>query len=187
MAAVGVRFSCIVAMDLKRGIGKNNDLPWKIRGDMKFFTEKTSEVKTEGKQNAVIMGRKVWESIPEKFRPLKGRLNIVLSRTLSEPPQGAQLCRSFEQALTILSTDPYTEKIENVFVCGGSALYKDAIAHSACTRIYITYIDQEFDCDVFFPEFDQNTYHLVEDPDVPSVQHEEKGIKYKFCVYDRCQ
>ena len=62
------------------GIGNKGDLPWKLPADMAFFRETTSAAQ-QGKSNAVIMGRKTWASIPEKFRPLKGRLNIVLSGT----------------------------------------------------------------------------------------------------------
>ena len=70
--------SLIYASTLTGGIGNKGELPWKLPADMAFFREITS-VAQQGKSNAVIMGRKTWASIPEKFRPLKGRLNIVLS------------------------------------------------------------------------------------------------------------
>jgi dihydrofolate reductase len=73
-------FHLVVAYELSRGIGLNGDMPWKLPEDMAYFKSLTSSVKTVGKQNAVIMGRATWDSIPAKFRPLKGRLNIVLSR-----------------------------------------------------------------------------------------------------------
>src|SRR5689334_4792565 len=74
-------FSIIVAVDEQFGIGRNKLLPWNIPGDMKHFKEITTR-SSEGKQNFVIMGRKTWDSIPEKFRPLPGRVNCVLSRDL---------------------------------------------------------------------------------------------------------
>ena len=74
-------FSLVVAATQKGGIGLKNDLPWpKLKGDMSFFRDLTSTCDDENKMNAVILGRKTWESIPTKFRPLPGRINIVLSR-----------------------------------------------------------------------------------------------------------
>jgi dihydrofolate reductase/thymidylate synthase len=73
-------FECIVACDANRGIGLEGSVPWRLRGDMAYFKRKTSAVEKEGNVNAVIMGRKTWESIPAKFRPLPGRLNIILTR-----------------------------------------------------------------------------------------------------------
>jgi len=69
----------VVAATESFGIGINGGLPWRIKRDMKFFRDKTSETTDPNKRNAVIMGRKSWESIPPKFKPLTGRLNIVIS------------------------------------------------------------------------------------------------------------
>ena len=74
-------FQMVVAHETsRRGIGLNGDMPWKLPKDMAYFKSLTSSVKVSGKQNAVVMGRTTWESIPAKFRPLKGRMNIVISR-----------------------------------------------------------------------------------------------------------
>jgi dihydrofolate reductase/thymidylate synthase len=70
----------VVAATRKLGIGKGGTMPWKLPGDMAYFKELTSKTADAGKQNAVIMGRKTWESIPVKFRPLPGRINVVLTR-----------------------------------------------------------------------------------------------------------
>ena len=74
-----IKFSLVVAMDEERGIGKQGTLAWRLPADLKHFKEITTEVKDMKKQNAVIMGRKTWESLPEKFRPLPQRLNIVVT------------------------------------------------------------------------------------------------------------
>ena len=76
-----MKFNLIVAACGKSlGIGLNGELPWKLKSEMKYFAEKTSKTKDIDKINAVIMGRKTWESIPLKFRPLKNRFNVILSR-----------------------------------------------------------------------------------------------------------
>ena len=76
-----MKFNLIVAACGKSlGIGLNGELPWKLKSEMKYFAETTSKTKDIDKINAVIMGRKTWESIPLKFRPLKNRFNVILSR-----------------------------------------------------------------------------------------------------------
>jgi dihydrofolate reductase len=72
-------FSIIVAATQSRGIGYNGSLPWRISGDMAYFKKVTTETMDKSKRNSVIMGKKTWLSIPEKFRPLSNRLNIVIS------------------------------------------------------------------------------------------------------------
>lgn len=179
------KFSCVVAVADNGGIGKENRLPWHLKGDMKFFSHLTSTVATEGKQNAVIMGRNTWESIPKKYRPLPRRLNIVLSRKMSEPPEGAVLCSSLQDALDRLRSAPYTDTVEKVFVIGGATVYEEAMLHHQCYRLYITHIYKDFECDVKFPEFDKRIYKETRDIDVSSEMQEEKGIPYEFKVYQK--
>jgi len=77
-------FKIVVAHDLNRGIGKNNGLPWHIKEDMRYFKKLSTETSNKKKKNVVIMGRKTYESIPEKFRPLEDRINIILSKTMKD-------------------------------------------------------------------------------------------------------
>ena len=76
-------FQLVVAAAKNMGIGKEGGLPWSLPGDMAYFKYLTSRTRDAAKQNAVIMGRRTWESIPAKFRPLKGRINVVLTRLAS--------------------------------------------------------------------------------------------------------
>lgn len=79
-----IRMNMIVAVDSKFGIGKNNDIPWHLPNEYKHFIDQTTKTKDKKLVNAVIMGRKCWESIPKKYRPLNKRINVILSRTINE-------------------------------------------------------------------------------------------------------
>ena len=92
-----MHLNLIVAACEGLGIGLNGSLPWKLKGEMKYFARMTKTTRDPDKTNAVVMGRKTWESIPEKFRPLSGRLNVVISRRPDYPlPSGVLLCKSLE-------------------------------------------------------------------------------------------
>ncbi|HNB24805.1 MAG TPA: dihydrofolate reductase, partial [Candidatus Melainabacteria bacterium] len=117
------KIEIVVAADLDNGIGKDNSLPWRIPGDMKFFQSLTTG-RTGDSKNAIIVGRKTWESIPEKRRPLKDRLNIILTRkTELDAPEGVLVCSSLESALEKLKNIPH----ERCFVIGGAQIYKEAL------------------------------------------------------------
>ncbi|XP_017514816.1 dihydrofolate reductase isoform X3 [Manis javanica] len=141
----------------------------------------------EGKQNLVIMGRKTWFSLPEKNRPLKNRINIVLSRELKEPPQGADfLAESLDDALKLIEEPELTNKVDMVWIIGGSSVYKEAMNKPGHVRLFVTRIMQDFESDTYFPEIDLEKYKLLpEYPGVLSDVQEEKGIKYKFEVYEK--
>ncbi|XP_065061279.1 dihydrofolate reductase-like, partial [Rhopilema esculentum] len=148
------------AMDAKRGIGKNNSLPWRLKNEMAYFTRITSSVKDAGKKNAVILGRKTWESIPKKYRPLPNRLNVVLSKTLcsKDVPDGVIVEKTLDSALQQISN---RIDVEEVFVVGGSSVYEEAIKSPQCDRIYLTHVQGDYGCDIFFPQFDEEVYKKV--------------------------
>lgn len=180
--------NCIVAVSQNMGIGKNGDLPWPLlRNEFKYFQRMTTTSSVEGKQNLVIMGRKTWFSIPEKNRPLKDRINIVLSRELKEPPQGAHfLAKSLDDALKLIEQPELASKVDMVWIVGGSSVYQEAMNQPGHLRLFVTRIMQEFESDTFFPEIDLEKYKLLpEYPGVLSEIQEEKGIKYKFEVYEK--
>lgn len=158
--------SLIAAVAKNRAIGKDNQLLWHLPEDMRHFRETT-----RGK--AVIMGRKTWESLPEAFRPLPGRHNIVVSRNAAYAAPGATLVTSLEEAIRLLGDD------EESFVIGGEQLYRQAMPFAQ--RLYLTEIDQDFDADAFFPDFSP----LDWEEQSRETQTSASGLKYSFVRYQR--
>ncbi|KAG8520165.1 Dihydrofolate reductase, partial [Galemys pyrenaicus] len=108
---MGHPLNCIIAVSQNMGICKNGDLPWSpLRKEFNYFRRMTTTSSVKGKQNLVIMDRKIWFSIPEKNRPLKDRINLVLSRELKEPPAGAHfLVKSLDDALKLIEQPELTK------------------------------------------------------------------------------
>lgn len=180
------KLNLVVAICNNNGIGVNGSLPWKLRKDMEFFKKITSKTEDPEKQNAVIMGRKTWFSIPEKFRPLKGRVNIVLSRELKELPEGVHLARSLPEALNWVNREENGKRIENVHIIGGSSVYKEAMTGLYPCKIYLTRVLADYTCDTFLPEINDNTFQKIKNPpDVPDEIQEENGVKFHFQVYEK--
>ncbi len=135
-----VPFSIIVAIDEENGIGRHGELAWRIPGELKHFRELT----IGGGKNAVIMGEATWSSLPEKFRPLPQRENIVLSLSKTSY-DGAKTAGSFDEAFNIAAG------VEKVFIIGGASIYKQAIALPNCQELLITRVKDGHNCDVLFP------------------------------------
>lgn len=175
----------VAACKSNQGIGVNGTLPWKIPGDMAFFKKITIETNETNKQNVVIMGRKTWESIPGRFRPLSGRLNVVVSTTLQNLPSGVHVAKSFDDAIQLLNSDDLKDCFESVFIIGGASLYKLALESPFCYRIYLTEVFKDFACDTFLPKFDVDLFQSIELPHVPTDVCTEGGIPYRFIVYQK--
>ena len=170
-----MKFNIIVAVDKNRGIGKNNTLPWHLPGDLKHFKQLTSQ-SGAGKINAVIMGRKTWNSLPAKVRPLPGRLNIIMSRQNNlEIPANCHQARSLDEALSLCNS----LEIEEVFVLGGAALYSASLVHEDLKRVYLTQIQAEFDCDCFFPDYSTRLVAIS-----ASAVQTDNGIDYSFQILE---
>jgi dihydrofolate reductase/thymidylate synthase len=137
-----------------------------------------------GKMNAVVMGRKTWESIPDKFKPLPGRINIVLSRKVSEPdfvspyPADVLTASSVADALKRLEEK---DDVSEVFAIGGESVYKEALDMAACNRIFMTRIAKDIECDAFFPAFDSSLFRTS----YVSKTKVRQEMSYDFVVYDR--
>jgi dihydrofolate reductase len=127
----------IAAVARNRVIGKDNRLLWNIPEDMAHFKALTAG-------HTVVMGRKTWESLPPRFRPLPGRRNIVISRQTGYATPGAELADSLENALKLAST------ATTVFIIGGEQIYRQAMA--VADRLEITEVDLEPEGDAWFPE-----------------------------------
>ena len=170
-------FSIIVAFDSQYGIGKNGQLPWALPMDLKHFKGITTTVTNPAKKNAVIMGRKTWESLPQKFRPLPGRVNLVLSREGKlNLPSGVLCSQTLDDALKQLSFP----EIENVFVIGGAQIYTVALNHPLCQKLWVTHIKGEYGCDAFFPPISKQFF-----PISSSEEYQEGDIKFQFSDYLR--
>jgi len=183
-----VPFSLIVAATKNLGIGQKGKLPWRLKKDMDFFKSITSITQDPKKMNCCIMGRKTYFSIPQKFRPLQQRINIVLSRNPSKDLQsevGEQvfICSSLEEALEYIS-NRLRDVVESVFVIGGSEVYSEAIQNQSCKSILFTLIHNEFECDTFFPPINNSIYSLTK-PEQEIQLNEENGIYFQFLKYER--
>ena len=139
----------IVATDLDNGIGKNGDLPWRLKADMAHLKHITTSTSKPSLQNGIIMGRKTWESLPPKFKPLPDRLNIILSKTLhfTETYKNTAVFTQLTTALTQLSKN---SSIETVFIFGGQSVYEEALTALTCSTIHKTVVHNHFNCDMQF-------------------------------------
>jgi len=169
-------FSIIVAMDQNQGIGKDGQLPWHLPRDMKFFKEMTLKARP-GRRNAVIMGRKTWDSIPESFRPLGGRLNIILTRNPQISfPEDCRKALDLDEALACAAE---SDDVDQIFVIGGATVYEAAIDRPECGHLYVTCIQEICDCDTFFPSFSGAFCQVSQGPLYCENNHHFVFLEYK--------
>jgi dihydrofolate reductase len=150
----------IVGMTEERVIGKDNALPWHIPEELKSFKELTNE-------QVVIMGRKTYDSIPSKFKPLPNRHNIVISRSMSDE-EGIDVCRSIQESI-----DKAKSYNKDIFIIGGSTIYKEFLP--IADTMFISYIKGNFDGDTYFPEFKKDEWDIAEKVEFDQFTR----IKYK--------
>jgi dihydrofolate reductase len=157
----------IAALDRHGAIGRGGGLLWHESDDQKHFRRVTMGC-------PVMMGRKTWDSLPERFRPLPGRRNIVVTRNAQWQAVGAERAASFDEALALVAD------AVKVFVIGGGELYAAAMAH--VDELVLTEIDAAFaDADTFFPAFDRTRF--VEASREPRAAAD--GMRYDFVSYRR--
>lgn len=157
-----MKFSLIVAMDNNYGIGKDNDLMWHLPRDMGFFKSTTEN-------QVVIMGRKNYDSIPEKYRPLSNRQNVIITRNKSFKAPNCLVFHTVDEALNHFKNDE-----REVFIIGGGEIYKIAMNLEGLEKMYITTVDGVFNADTFFPNFDQAMWNQEK------LMSQELDEKHKF-------
>lgn len=153
---IGEKDSCmekiiVAAVSENRVIGKNGDIPWHLPEDLKHFKQLTMG-------NPVVMGRKTYESLPDSFRPLPGRTNIVLTRSEPEVPESVELANSLDEAWSIAE-----EYGEEVYVIGGSSIYEQTIEDA--DRMVLTRVHESFEGDSFFPDWNKENWEELERED----------------------
>jgi dihydrofolate reductase len=156
--------SIVVAHSSNGVIGRDNALPWHLPGDLRRFRELTAG-------RAVVMGRRTFESLPDAFRPLPGRRNLVLSRSYGYEPEGAEVFQTLEDALAACGHD--------CFVIGGEVTYRQALP--VAERVYATRIDAAYEGDAHFPRLAERDWRCVEVSE-PMAENENS---YTFCTYER--
>lgn len=156
--------SIIVAHSRDGVIGRDGDLPWHLPTDMRRF-----KALTQG--HAVIMGRRTWESIPERFRPLPGRRNLVLTRQRAYEAPGAEVHPSLAAAIAACDGD--------AFVIGGGQVYGEALPLAA--RAYVTRVDAGVEGDAYFPALSPDEWSCTAE----EGPLEENGLPFVFRTYER--
>jgi len=163
--------SMIVAMAENRVIGINNNLPWYLPNDLKYFKQVTM-----GKP--ILMGRNTFESIG---KPLPGRTNIVMSRNAAWSAEGVKTVNSLEAAYDLAESITAIDGQDEIMVIGGDQIYKSALV--SCDRIYLTQVHAEVKGDAFFPEMDWSQWQEVGREDYKAEG--PNPYDYSFIVLDR--
>lgn len=142
--------SIVVAVGENNAIGRGGDLLWRLPKDMQFFKETTIG-------HNVVMGRKTYESIPPKFRPLVGRVNIVVTRQEGYEAPGCRVVQSVEDAIAFAKAN----EEEELMVIGGGEIYRQLFDRA--DKIYLTKVMHSFeDADTFFPQLSPNRWRMVQ-------------------------
>ncbi|CAN5500897.1 dihydrofolate reductase [soil metagenome] len=152
-------------------IGADGGMPWHVPEDLAHFRELTLG-------DPVVMGRRTWDSLPERFRPLPGRVNIVVTRDRSWSAPGAEVTYSLEEALEWAQRTPG----EATWVIGGADIFAQTIG--LAERLEVTYIDGDFDGDAFAPVLGDEWAVAAADPD-QEWHTSTKGFSYRFARYER--
>jgi dihydrofolate reductase len=162
--------SAIAALSQNRVIGKNNDLPWRLPDDMKFFMETT-------KGHHVIMGRKNYDSLHDKYKPLPNRTNMVITRQETFNAPGCIVLHAVEPGLEIAERVGENE----CFIIGGAEIYKLSMPYT--NRLYLTEIQAEVQGDTYFPQFNTKEWREISRKHHPADERHQ--YSFDFVIYDK--
>jgi dihydrofolate reductase len=162
------KISFVVAIDRNRLIGNGNALPWRLPDEIRRFKEITMG-------HPVLMGRKTYESIPEKFRPLSGRTNIILTTQENYEAPGCTVVHSLDSALSAVSPE------QELMVIGGASVFEELMP--LVDRLYLTEIDGEYEGDVYFDELDLREWRETSREYHPSDERHDSA--FTFLILDR--
>ncbi len=166
--------SGIVAVSRNNVIGRKGDLPWHLPDDMKYFMNTT-------RGHHIITGRVNYESIPLRFRPLKDRVNMVITRDMDHQAPGSIVLHDMDDALRIAREAGEQE----CFIIGGGEIFRQALDKDLIQRLYLTRIHADVEGDVFFPELDPAEWE-----EVSCVRHEadeKHAFPFSFLVLKKKQ
>lgn len=162
----------LVAAVARNGvIGNRGELPWQIQGELAYFRQITMG-------DAVIMGRKTWESLPNK--PLAGRYNVIVSHQKDYMAEGAICCPSLNKALIFADEWSRTSQRQKISIIGGASLFSEALTF--CRWLYLTEIDRDYDGDIYFPLWPRQQFNCL---------YRKEGLSrlpnppHQFCLYER--
>lgn len=167
-----MKVSAIVAVGRRFEIGKDNDLLWHLPADMKYFKETTTG-------HYIITGRRSYMSIPEKYRPLPNRVNVVVTRQADFSISGAEVVNSIEEGVELARNNEESE----VFIIGGGQIYNEALQNGLVDKLYLTLVDQEFEADTYFPIIDFNEWEEVFIDFRPNDEKNKYDLTFK--VYEK--
>jgi len=161
--------SMIAAVAQNDVIGNDNDLAWHLPDDMKYFIDTTMG-------HHVIMGRKNFEAIPIKYRPLRGRVNIIITRNTSFDALDCITVHSLEEATKVVNNSE-----DEAFIIGGGEIYK--MGMKVADKLYITEINDSFEGDVVFPKWNKEEWVEISREHHPIDERHKSSFDY--VIYDR--
>jgi len=158
----------VVARARNGVIGRDGDLPWRLRSDLQRF-----KAVTMGKP--CMMGRRTWDSLP--LKPLPGRLNLVLSKDESFEPKGAVACTSLDEAVEIAREQAMEDGVDEICVIGGAGIFAAALPRAK--RLYLTEVEAEPEGDVLFPAFDEAAWTEVSIEKVAPSEKDDHAFVFR--------